>query len=380
MIKQVLQEARFRKFTFILSALAVTLAVALVVFFLTTSEASNRETIRLTRDMGFNLRIVAANTDMDYFWLHGFSDQLMPESWVDRFVHYPKFSFAHVTATLQQRLRWRDRQVVLTGLSREIEPGGKVKTAMTYHLAPGRVIIGYGPASALDIHAGQSVRILDTDFEVERTLAETGSEEDQWIYMDLESLQQLLHLQGKISEIKALNCLCLTTDQQDPLQMLRNQLREVLPQAQVVMNKTIAMARERQRLTMERYFAVLLPALLVGCGLFIASLSMINVRDRAREIGILRAMGYGSGRIVFLFLTRALLLGLIGGLLGFILGALASLYWGPSVFKITGKTILPMYDLLFWSLILAPLFAALAASMPAAYAVNQDPANLLREN
>jgi len=215
---------------------------------------------------------------------------------------------------------------------------------------------------------------------VERTLAETGSEEDQWIYMDLESLQQLLHLQGKISEIKALNCLCLTTDQQDPLQMLRNQLREVLPQAQVVMNKTIAMARERQRLTMERYFAVLLPALLVGCGLFIASLSMINVRDRAREIGILRAMGYGSGRIVFLFLTRALLLGLIGGLLGFILGALASLYWGPSVFKITGKTILPMYDLLFWSLILAPLFAALAASIPAVYAVNQDPANLLREN
>jgi len=379
MIKQVLQEIRYRAFTFLLSAVAMIFAVAVVIFFLTTSEASNRETIRLTRDMGFNLRIVSAATDLDHFWLHGFSDQLMPEAWVERFVHYPKFSFAHVTATLQRRLLWRGRQVVLTGLSREIEPGGKTKTTMTYHMAPGRIIIGYGPAQALGIQPNQVVRILEGDFLVEQTLAETGSEEDQWIYLDLAELQKLLNLPGKISEIKALNCLCLSTDQQDPLLMLRDQLRQVLPEAQVIMNKTIAMVREKQRMTMEKYFAILLPVLLIGCALFIGAMAMINVKDRGAEIGILRALGYGSSSILFLFLTRALLLGVIGSVLGFALGTLASLYWGPTIFKITGKTISPLFSMLAWSVVLAPPFAALAALLPAVYAVNQDPADLLRE-
>lgn len=379
MIKHALKEARLRLFAFLLSALAIMLMVGLLVFFLTTSEASNRETIRLTRDMGFNLRIIAAGTDMDYFWLHGFSDRLMPETWVDRFVNYPQFSFAHVTATLQQRLLWRDQQVVLTGLSREIEPGGKTKTAMTYHLPAGQVIIGYGPSRTLSIKRGQTVQIFEQNFLVENTLAETGSEEDQWIYMDLTALQKLLKLEGKISEIKALNCLCLSTDKQDPMAMLREQLKQVLPEAQVVMNKTIAMARERQRLTMERYFSILLPALLLGCGIAVASLSMINVKERGREIGILRACGYGSEKILWLFIARAVLLGLIGAALGFILGTLAALQWGPAIFKITGKTIVPMWGLLGWCLLLAPLFAAVSGLMPAVYAVTQDPAELLRE-
>ncbi len=379
MIKHVLKEARYRLFTFLMSALAIVLIVGLMVFFLTTSAASNRETIRLTRDMGFNLRIVSTQTDMDYFWLHGFSDQLMPETWVDRFVNYPKFSFAHVTATLQQRLQWREQQVVLIGLSREIEPGGQSKTAMTYHLPADKVIIGFGPAQALSIKRGQTVQILEQNFKVENTLAETGSEEDQWIYMDLAALQKLLKMEGKITEIKALNCLCLSTDKQDPLLMLREQLQQVLPDAQVVMNKTIAMARERQRMTMERYFAYLLPALLLACGIAVASLSMINVKERGREIGILRACGYGSGKILWLFLARAVWLGIIGGVLGFLLGTLAALQWGPAIFKITGKTIMAMWELLGWSLVLAPLFAAMSALAPAVYAMTLDPAELLRE-
>ena len=51
------------------------------VFFFTTSEASKRETIRLTRDMGFNLRIIPGKTDMDEFWTRGFSKYTMPEEY-----------------------------------------------------------------------------------------------------------------------------------------------------------------------------------------------------------------------------------------------------------------------------------------------------------
>ena len=48
------------------------------------------------------------------------------------------------------------------------------------------------------------------------------------------------------------------------------------------------------------------------------------VANRQREIGTLRALGFGKGSILFSFLFESILLGLIGG----VIGALASLAHG----------------------------------------------------
>ena len=60
----IIRELGFRRWNAILSLLGLTAAVAIYVGFLTTSEASRKETIRITRDMGFNLRIIPRDTDM----------------------------------------------------------------------------------------------------------------------------------------------------------------------------------------------------------------------------------------------------------------------------------------------------------------------------
>ena len=96
------QEIKYRKYNFILATLAIITAVALFVSFFTASEASQRETIRLTRDMGFNLRIIPKETDMDTFWTRGFSQNSMPEEYVNRFTDRKDISYAHVTATLNK--------------------------------------------------------------------------------------------------------------------------------------------------------------------------------------------------------------------------------------------------------------------------------------
>ena len=110
----ILKEIFYRKLNFLLGVLAVATAAALFVFFFTTSEASKRETIRLTRDMGFNLRIIPGKTDMDEFWTRGFSKYTMPEEYVFRFTFYKDFSFAHLTATLHKRIKWHNREIILT--------------------------------------------------------------------------------------------------------------------------------------------------------------------------------------------------------------------------------------------------------------------------
>jgi len=52
----ILKEILQRKLNFFLSLLAIVIAASLFVSFFTTGEASKNETIRLMRDIGFNLR------------------------------------------------------------------------------------------------------------------------------------------------------------------------------------------------------------------------------------------------------------------------------------------------------------------------------------
>lgn len=362
-----------------MGALAMITAVALFVSFFTTSEASNRETIRLTRDMGFNLRIIPRETDMEAFWATGFSDYYMPEDYVLRFAGHEDFSYAHLTATLHKKITWRGRVVILTGIAPEIEPSGRPKSPMSQIIEPGTVTVGFEPANALSLKQGDRVDILGRSLVVARTLPETGSDEDIRIYTRLEDAQEILQLQGRINEIKALNCLCLISDEDDPLDILRRQLNQVLPEAKVIMNRTIAVARERQRLMFERYFALIMPLVLVVCGVWIGTLAMMNVKERKQEIGVLRALGYGSGKIAGLFLGKAVLLGLAGAVIGFYTGTLITLKYGPGIFKVTAGAIEPIYSLLLWSLLIAPAFAALSTFIPAMMAITQDPARTLRE-
>lgn len=379
MIQLILKEILHRKLNFLLAGMAVVTAVALVVAFMTTSEASNRETTRLTRDMGFNLRIIPQQTDMDQFWTTGFSEFMLPEGYVQRFLAHRDFSFAHLTATLHKSVPWRQTRIILTGISPEIEPSGKTKSSMSFEIKKGTAYVGFEIARAFDLQKGDSIDLFGTSFQIAQTLSETGSDDDIRIYATLPEVQKILGLEGQINEIKALNCLCVTSPDQDPLQIIRQQLGVVLPEAKVIMNRTIADARERQRIMFEKYFAFILPLILVVCAVIIGVLTLLNVKERKTEIGVLRALGYRTGQVASLFLGKALLLGLLGALVGFAGGTWLSLTIGPTIFLVTAKAIRPIYPLLFQSLLWAPAFAIISALLPTLLAITRDPALTLRE-
>ncbi len=380
MISLIIKEIAGRKINFIFGVIAVVVAVAFFVSFYTSSEASNRETVRLTRDMGFNLRIIPKETNMDEFWATGFSNISMPEEYVLRFNKFKDFSYAHLVATLYKKVVWQNMNVVLTGISPEIEPSGKKKAPMIFSIQPKTVYLGYEVAKAFNLEQGDTINLFGNKFTVAKTLTENGSDNDIKIFAPLHEVQSMLNMEGKINEIKALDCLCLIDSHTDAIQLLRDQLDEVLPEGKVILNQTIAVAREKQRHMFERYFAMLIPVLLFVAAIWIGILAFFNVKERQQEIGILRAVGYGTGKIAWLFLGRALLLGFIGAVLGFIIGTLFSLIYGPDVFIITAQSIKPIYSLLLWSVIVAPLFAALASFIPTMIAISTDPALTLRDN
>ena len=114
------REIIHRRLNFGLSLLAIVTAVALFVAFFTTGQGATRETRRLMRDMGFNLRIIPGQTDMEDFWASGCSAATMPEEYVRRLATQEGLSYAHLGAMLQRRVRWQGREIMLTGILPEL--------------------------------------------------------------------------------------------------------------------------------------------------------------------------------------------------------------------------------------------------------------------
>jgi putative ABC transport system permease protein len=114
-------------------------------------------------------------------------------------------------------------------------------------------------------------------------------------------------------------------------------------------------------------------SLLVG-GIGIMNIMLVSVRERTREIGIRKAIGARGRDILFQFLLEALILSLLGGLLGIGLGVLVS--FGIGIYA-------------GWGFIFNPLTPAVAASFsmligiifgvwPASQAARLDPVVALR--
>ena len=375
----ILREVIHRKLNFLFSLLAIVTAVALFVSFFTAGQASKRETIRLMRDIGFNLRIIPKETDMSKFWATGYSEYTMPEEYVYRFATHKNIYYNHLTAILQKKVSWRGREVILTGMApEEVSPPGKKKSPMIFAIQPGTVHVGSELSDSLGIEKGDKVDIFGGSFTVARRLPESGSDDDIRIYGHLRDVQGLLRMEGKINEIKALECLCFASGEESP-NVLRAELERMLPEGKVIQIRSIAKAREEQRLMIDKYFAFIMPIVLVVCAAWIGVLAMMNVRERQHEIGIMRALGYSSGKVALLFLGKAIVIGAIGAAVGFGIGTGLASKFGPDIFKVTAKMIKPVYGLLGWLLIAAPAFAALSSFIPAMIAVAQDPAVTLRE-
>jgi len=113
----------------------------------------------------------------------------------------------------------------------------------------------------------------------------------------------------------------------------------------------------------------------------IASVLVVSVVQRSREIGILRAMGISRGQILRVFLLQGGLLGLAGALTGSGLGALALFAWQRMARNADGSQMFPLsfeFSLFVAALLLATLTGLLAAFAPALRAARLDPVVAIR--
>lgn len=377
-LRLLLREIQHRKLNFLSALIAVMVAVALFVGIMTVSDASRRETKRLMRDLGFNLLIVSKNTDMADFWSRGYAQEELPEEYVTRLDKLSAMTIRHLVARLQQEIEWGGKNILLTGVIPERR--ARKGSPMGLNIPRGEAYVGFALARAMNIKVGDTITVGDKQLTVKRCLPEKGNKDDIRLYAHLHDVQEILGKPGRINEIEALGCLCLGGRQ---LSRIREDVAKALPDTKVTEFKSIAVARAETRAMLEKYAAFVIPMVFLGSGIWIGLLALSNVRERRGEIGILRAMGVGSPRIAALFLSKAVLLGVAGAGLGFVLGLGLAQQLGPQIFPFTfndgawGST--PWRPLLKWALVIGPLLCVVASYLPTMLAVVQDPAEVLRE-
>nr|WP_246803683.1 ABC transporter permease [Cellulomonas hominis] len=123
---------------------------------------------------------------------------------------------------------------------------------------------------------------------------------------------------------------------------------------------------------------------LLAAAFGIVNTLFMSVQERTREIGLMKAMGMGSGRVFGLFSLEATFIGFLGSAIGAVLAIIA----GTGISTVLGDTVLadlPGLTLIGFDaasiagiVVLIMAIAFLAGTLPAARAARADPVESLR--
>jgi len=191
-------------------------------------------------------------------------------------------------------------------------------------------LLGSEVFRALELSIGSSIDLNDRTFTVTGYLSETGSNDDYTVFVSLATAQDMMGLPGKVSVVD-IGALCSDC----PVEEISQQIMDAIP---TVKATPVKQAVETRMMAVEQAanFSLGLASVVLVAGCIGVMNTMVSsVHQRRREIGVFLSLGADSIFVYRIFLFEAVLLGLVGGVLGAGLGVGASILIGPLMLSTT---------------------------------------------
>ncbi|MBS1841225.1 MAG: ABC transporter permease [Acidobacteria bacterium] len=172
------------------------------------------------------------------------------------------------------------------------------------------------------------------------TIAEFGGAEDDQLFLPISEAQFLTRSEGKIGLI-AINF------SGSPGQMdgFAAALRHAFPDADVRPLRQFSEAQSKVYSRISGLLTAAIAIILILTALCVMA-AMTNIAaERKHDVGMMKAIGGSARSILNLFLTEAVLLGLIGGLIGAAAGIALSIALGKAVFGVAAAPRLIVYPI-----------------------------------
>jgi len=277
-----------------------------------------------------------------------------------------------------------NRSVALRGVDPETYSGildlASKLTKGTFDLTGTHIVVGVELAKELGLSVGDTVRLTAPEDRSEvftiAGLFDVGNKDLnlRWVFVSLREGQTLMNLSGGVSTIEvkvrdifsaekaAREIRAATGLKTDSWMTLNSEL-------------LIGLRGQSSSSIMIQFFVIV--AVVLG----IASVLVVSVIQKGRQIGIMRAFGTRREQVLRIFLIQGGLLGLVGSLGGILLGTFLALFFQNLVSNQDGTPTFPValtVALYARSVLVALVTGLVAAWLPARRAADLDPAVAIR--
>jgi len=408
LLKLVWLELLHRKSQLLSGLLAITLGIGVIVGIQSVTRVSEIAVAIRLDNLGANILVLPQAASVDDYYTADIDAPTMPEEYVERIMTSALPGVDNLSPKLTRRALIRGRSVVLTGITpaNEIaskpvwqsaglvgadltltcDPNSEENRSLGYKderlqrkavesLPEGTCLVGSAAAVRLDLSEGEDFAIPERNedpeappsersFEVAKVLPETGTVDDDRVFVNLKDAQAVFGIPEQVSAIEIMGCCNAISEG------LLSELRNILPDTRITtVNQIVSTQLETNRLMQKVSLSFLVIVLIVGA-ISIGNYIWANVNERRKEIGILRMIGAPRSNIYGMLLAKAVVLGAVGGVFGYVIGTVAGVILGP---ELAGLDVPPVPVYLLWAVLLSVAAAILGCLVPAWLAGRIEP-------
>jgi ABC-type antimicrobial peptide transport system permease subunit len=233
------------------------------------------------------------------------------------------------------------------------------------------VMLGSAASESLKKGVGDNIRLVSSTYRVVGIYQTGDAFEDSAVLLPMREAQELL---GKSRQVSL-----FYIQLKDPSlkQRLVDRVQRQWPKLQLTGANEYANKQSMIDMMRGMMWVISILAIIIG-GVSMMNSQLMSVFERTREIGVLRSVGWSSGRVLRMILSESLLVCLAGGLIGIVMGY-GLLTWLQSLIMMFGtgiSTVRP--SLILQALMVVLLLGVTGGLYPAWKASRLQPVEALR--